>query len=310
MTKVRQATAQEVAINKRKQEELRKAGYTSIKVDGSWGPYQENLYRSLQLKPPGIKKPLLATVAAPLALSAGTVASSPITVPAAILATASLPLLDSDVRDNLRNMWTTGKGLAIGAWNHLTSRDRIEVPVTSPEERAAAERAAAERASEEKPDVTPANPTPDNKPDNKPDDKPEGDNEQKKKFNVSRLLWETEGNSPGSSVYGRVVRNFLLRAPVYHQTVATGIDVADHTLGRFGEAAYGGTRVSNANWNATKYASPFGWGMLLATKPATPQATVKEVRPPEKPQEQTDAFVVVPTAMSDTIPVTYDELGI
>lgn len=48
MTTPRQASAKEVEENKRKQEILRSHGYSQVKVDGSWGPWQEARYRAIQ----------------------------------------------------------------------------------------------------------------------------------------------------------------------------------------------------------------------------------------------------------------------
>lgn len=39
----RKATQAESNVNKRRQSILRSAGYKSIKVDGNWGPWQQNI---------------------------------------------------------------------------------------------------------------------------------------------------------------------------------------------------------------------------------------------------------------------------
>lgn len=51
-TKVRKATASEVEENKMKQKALRGAGHKEIKIDGSWGPYQQKLWNAYKKKHP------------------------------------------------------------------------------------------------------------------------------------------------------------------------------------------------------------------------------------------------------------------
>lgn len=68
--KINRATAQDIARNKAKQRELRAAGYKNVPLDGSWGKWQEGLYRQMtqsRNRQSGQKKAAVGVMALPIA---------------------------------------------------------------------------------------------------------------------------------------------------------------------------------------------------------------------------------------------------
>lgn len=126
------ATKEQIEENKRKQELLRSAGYTNIKVDGSWGPYQERLYRSLREQKIDTSRRASDAVAVPLTTTrVGTGFSAG---PAGVLAALAGPLTNPEVRHNLNLMYDLGKANIVRAWNNVFPKEVGEPkPYRSPQ---------------------------------------------------------------------------------------------------------------------------------------------------------------------------------
>lgn len=99
MATPRQASSKEAEENKRKQEVLRSHGYSQVKVDGSWGPWQEARYRAIQgLQDRNIGSTQKANVGV---ISLPTVAASAVTPALPIAATIGSGYMAAQNWDNV-----------------------------------------------------------------------------------------------------------------------------------------------------------------------------------------------------------------
>lgn len=270
MAEPRKLTRAQIEQNKKKQQALRDAGI-NVRIDGSWGPWQEEQYRKISVNRAGKPRQANAAVLAlPTAgygiaqLLEGIGAASSVSLPSISLPSAPALAMAAPLALTLA-------GPAYGLYEAITGQHHGSVRM-SPEERQAntfaadatrvnrpiaispiprtqarlqgeafvnpalARSRAVSMASEAAQDSTATAPrdstaTAPTPPPSNPDNK-----DKKKKKGKSNWLWEGSGNSaPRNPNLGRNFRNWGIRVPLYTGAGAVAVDVGGNVIGAASE---------------------------------------------------------------------------
>ena len=266
MATPKRITREQAEANKKKQQVLRQAGY-NIKVDGSWGPWQEEQYRKVISK--GGRNPNQANVGVMALPMYGYGATQLLEG----LGSVSLPSISGSSLAMASPVALTLAGPAYGAYEHLTGKyPRIQV---TPQERyaqvyaqdatrvrrpivldfprkaksgpigeryvnpilsrkAARSRHLAAEAANDSIVPIPVDTVGTSAPSTPPVQNPEN-NEDKDKKGIWKdwfKLWEGSGTSsaPKHPNFWRHVRNFGVRVPLYTGAAAPIIDIAGNMI--------------------------------------------------------------------------------